>query len=113
VKRGYYVASDTPCGSASNATLQLVRRDGIGVARMLCEFKKVEQTGTATWRVTEDCRDITRDDGGETSVRTYDIANDSRYKVTGPDGESYSARYCAQSSLPAPWRSNDIRDLIE
>ncbi len=112
LKRGYYVASDTPCGSASNATLQLVRRNGIGVARMVCQFKQVEQTGAATWRVTEECREITRDDAAETSVRTYEIASDNRFKVTGPDGASWSARYCAQSSLPAPWRSNDIRDLM-
>jgi hypothetical protein len=112
LKRGFYVAADTPCGSASNATLQLVRRDGINVSRMACDFKRIEQTGATTYRVTEECRELTRDDPGETLVRTYDVANDSRFKVTGSDGQAYSARYCAQSSLPAPWRNNDIRDLI-
>lgn len=42
LQRGYYVASDTPCAKASNATLLLLRRNGIGGARYFCEFKLQE-----------------------------------------------------------------------
>ena len=40
--------ADTPCAKASpNATLWLLRRNGIG-ERGICEFKRIEQTGPAT-----------------------------------------------------------------
>lgn len=111
LKPGYYVASDTPCGRASNATLSLVRRNGMNVSRMTCDFKKIEQVGRARYRVTEECKEIDQDKS-EAAVTTYEVANNDRYKSIFPDGESYQARYCAQSSLPAPWRDNDISDLI-
>ena len=45
---GYYVDRDTPCGQASNATLQLLRRTGIGASRMFCEFKRIEKLGATS-----------------------------------------------------------------
>lgn len=33
LKRGYYVASNIPCARASNATISLLRRNGLGGAR--------------------------------------------------------------------------------
>lgn len=32
LKRGFYVASDTPCGQASNGTLSLLQRNGMNVS---------------------------------------------------------------------------------
>lgn len=117
LKRGFYVASDTPCGQASNATLMLVRRDGINGSRDSCTFKKIEKIGATTYRVTDSCST-----GGEawgteeqveTAISTYEILNDTSYKAKSDSGWEHGARYCAQSSLPEPWRNNDISDLIK
>lgn len=114
LKRGFYVASDTPCGQASNATLQLLRRNAMGAARVMCEFRKIEQIGATRYRVTEHCKDITsdRDDGAGTDIVTYDIPSETSFIARRANGADYSARFCEQKSLPQPWRSNDIRDLI-
>ncbi len=104
--RGYYVSDDTPCALASNATLNLLRRNAMGAARELCEFDAIERIGSARYRVVENCRE----DGKRTVV--YEIRSPRSYRRIGPDGFRYSARYCAQSELPAPWKTNAIGDLI-
>jgi len=118
LKRGFYVASDTRCGRASNATLSLLGRDGFTVSgRDFCEFVKIEKTSATGYRVTEECSS-----GGEawgteeqkdTSVVAWEIPNGTSYKRKSDSGWESSARYCAQSSLPEPWRDNDISDLIK
>jgi hypothetical protein len=112
LQRGYYVASDTPCGQASNATLQLLRSGGIGAARTLCEFKAVEQTGPTSYRVRESCSELDSTTAAMETI-SYEIANDHSFTTRRADGADYNARYCAQSSLPSPWRDNDIRELIK
>jgi pyruvate/2-oxoglutarate dehydrogenase complex dihydrolipoamide acyltransferase (E2) component len=102
LKRGFYVSSDTPCNQASNATLRLVTREGINFARDICTFRKIEKTGATSYRVTESC-------SGE--PQAYEIPNDTTFTVTYEGGSQSSARYCAQSSLPDPWRDNDISDI--
>ncbi len=117
LKRGFYVASDTPCGKASNATLLLVRRDGINGSRDTCTFEKIEKIGATTYRVTDSCSSGGEAWGSEEQVErissTYEIPNDTSYKAKSDSGWEHSARYCAQSALPEPWRDNDIRDLIK
>ena len=111
LKRGYYVESDTPCGQASNATTTLLRREGIGGARDFCEFKKIEQTGPNTFRVTEACGDLQENAPPETSVTTYTLKGDTAFTSKSASGWEHSARYCAQSSMPPDWRANDISDV--
>ncbi len=118
LKRGFYVDSDTPCGQASNATLSLLGRDGFSVSgRDFCAFKRIEKTGATSYRVTEECSSGGAAWGTEeqkdTQVVTWDIANDTSIKRKNESsGWQSSARYCAQPSLPEPWRDNDISDLI-
>lgn len=52
LRRGFYVTADTPCNQASNATLQLVTREGINAARTVCRFRTIEKTGATSYRVT-------------------------------------------------------------
>lgn len=111
LKRGYYVESDTPCGQASNATTTLLRRNGIGGARDFCEFKKIEQTGPNTYRVTEACGDLQDSAPPETSTSIYTITGDTAFTAKSEHGWERSARYCAQSSMPPDWRANDISDV--
>lgn len=111
LKRGYYVASDTPCGEASNATLMLLRQDGIGGARDFCGFQLIEQIDTSVYRVVEECVDFQGSDP-MVAVSVYQINSDTRFTATSEQGWERSARYCEQSSLPLWWRDEDISDLI-
>jgi hypothetical protein len=111
LKRGYYVSADTPCAQASNATVLLLRREGLGGSQDFCEFKMIEQTAPTTYRVTQSCGDL-RGGGEETSVVTYDLMGDASFKSKSEHGWEQSARRCEQSSMPADWRENDISDVI-
>jgi len=111
LKHGYYVDSDTPCGQASNATTTLLRREGIGGARDFCEFKKIEQTGPNTYRVTEACGDLQGSAPSETSTSIYTLKGDTAFTAKSEHGWDRSARYCVQSSMPPDWRANDISDV--
>ena len=106
LQRGYYVADETPCGDASNGTLSLLRRNAMGVARQLCNFVAIESLGPARYRVVQNC--------GEGGTRTdiYEIRSPRSFRMIAPDGFRYGARYCAQSELPLPWKTNAIGDLI-
>ncbi|WP_443971442.1 hypothetical protein [Sphingobium sp. CR28] len=111
LKRGYYVESDTPCGQASNATTTLLRRNGIGGARDFCEFKKIEQTGPNTYRVTEACGDLQDNAPPEASTSIYTLTGDTAFTAKSEHGWERSARHCVQSSMPPAWRGNDISDV--
>lgn len=113
LKRGFYVATDTPCDQASNATLQLVTSRGINGARTICMFRTIDQTGPDTYRATEDCHDIQGDKPTDVRVVTYTLKGDEQFSFRNEHGWESSVRYCPQSSLPDPWRDNDISDFIE
>lgn len=102
LRRGFYVSADTPCNQASNATLRLVTREGVNWARDICTFKKIEKTGATSYRVTDSCSD---------EPTTYEVPNETSFTVKYEGGSESSARYCAQSTLPDPWRDNDISDI--
>ncbi|WP_326524709.1 hypothetical protein [Sphingomonas sp.] len=102
LKHGHYVNSDSPCNQASNADMAaLVTPTGLSLN---CTYKKIEKTGT-TYRVTSECSDggaaWGREEGIETRTDTYEIPNETSFKVTYDGGSERSARYCAPSSLPA------------
>lgn len=116
LRRGFYVRADTACEQASNATLQLLHRDGINTSRVPCTFDKIEKTGANSYRVIESCTfgDPTGRTEGSVSTRTstYEIAGETGVTIRHDGGGESTARYCPQSSLPAPWRDNDISGLI-
>jgi len=81
LKRGYYVASDIPYNQASNTTVVLIRRDGIGGSRDFCEFKKIEKTGVNTYRITQACAGFQSDDAPEISLITYTLRGDRQLHI--------------------------------
>ncbi|WP_228243636.1 hypothetical protein [Porphyrobacter sp. GA68] len=105
LRRGYYVASDTPCAQASNATLMLVSREGVSASRSSCELLRITRRGARQFEVRERC-------DGENRITSYDIPANDRFTSTSEDGWSNSARFCPQASLPEPWRDNDISDIV-
>lgn len=108
LRRGFYVRNDDTCAAASNATLALVRRDGI----TSCDFSAIERIGQSRYRVQETCREH---QGPAPSTykltQEYEILAEDRYRVTYEYGETVEFGFCPQQSLPEPWRSNDISDL--
>ncbi len=110
LRPGYYVASDTPCRRASNATVSLLRRGGIGGARDFCEFQKIEQAAPGTYRVTQACKDFQDSGPAQSSVVTYTLSGTERFTARHAHGWVHSARRCAASTMPPPWRDNDIRE---
>lgn len=111
LKRGYYVSADTPCARASNATVVLLRREGVGGAQDFCEFKRIEQVGASSYRVTESCADL-RGGDAQTSIVTYELLSERSFKSKSEQGWEHSARFCEQSSMPADWQENDISDVV-
>jgi len=112
LQRGFYVASDTACGSASTATLLLIRSGGMNGARDACDFRSIEQAGPASYRVVVACATM-HGEAQELLTYRFEITDTTQfsYGTEGSDHRSYF-RYCEQSSLPDPWRDNDISDLL-
>ncbi len=113
LRLGFYVSSDTPCGEASNATLLLMRRDGINGARDSCEFTSIEKTGPDRYRVAEHCSELFgAQDGNSAETVEWQILSDTSFRSESESGWERNFRYCDQASLPDDWRNNDISDLI-
>ena len=112
LQRGYYVANDTPCAKASNATLLLLQRHGVSGARDFCEFKQIDQTGPEIYQVHEVCTDFQGSDPQSRTVH-YRIVGNTRFVVSDNNGVVLDARHCLQTVLPAAWRDTDIRAEIE
>jgi hypothetical protein len=89
--------------------LLVLRKGTINGAKELCDFRRIEQIGTASYRVTQACKDLASKGRTQTVWITLEIANDSSFMSK----EVGNKRYCEQSSLPDPWRGNDIADLIK
>jgi hypothetical protein len=114
LKRGYFVSAEEPCNRASNATVSLVTADGMNGSRTVCTFTGVEPQGGGRYRVTQRCQELGgwgRDEPPEVSTVSFEIPDDSRFTIRWSGGSSRTSRYCPQSSMNEPFRSNDISDL--
>jgi len=111
LRRGFYVRTDDECGTASNATLALVRRDGITG----CSFSRIERIGESRYRAGVSCAVRAAPPGQEHErdeyTNEYEILAEDRYRVTYEYGETVEFRFCPQQSLPDSWRDNDISDV--
>ena len=107
LRRGFYVDTAAPCAGASNATLYLLGRDKlVAGGREVCEFAAIKPVGPGRFLVSEVC------DSGPVSPVEWVLEGNDTFTRAFDSGEGHTARYCRQSDLPAPWRNNDIRDLI-
>lgn len=115
LKLGYFVSTDTPCNRASNATVSLVTGEGINASRTVCTFTRVEPQGGGKYHVTQSCGTIGgwgHEEPAEISTVIFEIADDSRFTIRWPGGSATASRYCPQSAMNEPFRSNDISDLL-
>jgi hypothetical protein len=115
LRRGYFVAADTPCNRASNATVSLVTGDGMNGSRTVCRFEKVEPQGGGRFRVTQSCQELGgwgREAAPDVSTILFEIPDETRFTVRWEGGSTTSSRFCPQSAMNEPFRSNDISDLL-
>lgn len=108
--RGYYVRTDETCAQASPAGVHLLRRAGLQWVTSHCLFDRIEQTGPSTYRVAQSCGDPS---GTEAAIAIYEIADSTSFAFRDEHGWEHAARLCPQRDLPAPWRDEDLRDLID
>lgn len=109
LRRGHYVRTDDECGTASNATLALVWRDGIDE----CNYAGIERIGESRYRVGMSCairgappgREHERDE----YTSEYEILAEDRYRVHW--NEPVEFRFCPQESLPKEWQY-DVSHLL-
>ncbi|WP_099864413.1 hypothetical protein [Pararhizobium haloflavum] len=105
--RGFYVDTSTTCSNASNATLFLLQRDQlVAGGREICTFAQIVPKDSRHFVVNEVCETVRE------MVVEWTIEGEGRFSRTYANGESHSAQFCPQSSLPEPWRNNDISDRI-
>lgn len=111
--RGFHVSVDASCATASNATLALVHRTGINSSQEVCELSSIERISPQSYRAIQACSRLQGGEGGSGTV-VLDIADPMGFGI-GAEGSNYRShyRYCEQSSLPEPWRDNDISDLVQ
>jgi hypothetical protein len=109
MERGYYVRSNTACQQASNATITLYDGISFGHAHLECRKKPViQKLADGSHQITEHCRE-TQGPGGPWTAFTARYAVLSRTEFIGITSyEKASYRYCKQSDLPEPWRTNDL-----
>lgn len=106
LKPGYYVAADTPCGQASNATVTLFKGDGFSA---LCETQSIERIDANSYRLKEACFDQRAGQDYETEA-VYTLKGDAAY-VMKSDGWEAEARFCPQAQMPEPFNTNDISEF--
>jgi hypothetical protein len=111
--RGFYVSTGTPCKAASAATLNLLGRTAINGSQDSCEFLEIVEETSTRFRVTERCADFRDPAGAVTTVRVGEILGAGAFRATREEDDwVHEARHCPQSSLPEPWRDNDISDVL-
>lgn len=115
LKHGYYVDVDTPCNEASNATLTLFLG---GRFYQTCKISKIQKEGNI-FLIWDSCTGKAEASGMDSfkTLAAYQVISYTEFKVTnlplevGENTTTAHFRYCPQSSLPDPWRSNDIPEI--
>lgn len=104
--RGYYVNSDTACGSASSETITLWHGDGFNIDNVSCSFTKLTDEGDRTWGFQQRCKYLV-DGSSFTEVGQIEILGAEKMWMILGDWEG-EMRLCPQAKLPKPWRTTDI-----
>jgi hypothetical protein len=108
MERGYYVRNNTSCQQASNATITLYDGISFGSAHLECRKPVIQKLADGSHQITEQCRE-TQGRGGPWTAFTAKYAVLSRTEFIGTTPyEKAAYRYCKQSDLPEPWRTNDL-----
>jgi hypothetical protein len=104
LQRGFYVATDTSCREASDATITLYNGASFGQAHAQCRRWSAEQQADGTFQVRKSCRDAqSARSRWQTRTETYQIVSRTEFVETNEFGQ-FRSRYCKQADLPSDWR---------
>lgn len=107
---GYYVRTDESCGDASAAGVHLVSRAGLRWVTSHCLFERIEHLGGSRYRVLQSCGDH---HGAAEATALYEVPDRDSFSFRDDAGWEHAARRCPQEQLPEPWRSEDLRGLVD
>jgi hypothetical protein len=111
IQRGYYVATDTPCQQASNATLTLYNGTSFGDAHVECRKPSTKKLADGSYQLSEQCRDLQGNGGRwERMTTNYKVVSRTEIVATNSFGK-FQYRYCRQSDMPDPWNTNDLKSI--
>jgi len=104
IQRGFYVATDTPCREASDATITLYNGASFGDAHAQCRKWSAKKLADGTFQVKKSCRDAqSAQSRWEAKTETYQIVSRTEFVETNEFGQ-FRSRYCKQADLPSDWR---------
>ncbi len=101
IQRGFYVATDTPCREASDATIRLYNGASFGDAHAQCRRWSAKPVADDTFQVKKSCRNA--QSRWESKTETYQIVSRTEFVETNEFGQ-FRSRYCKQADLPSDWR---------
>lgn len=104
---GFYVSSGTTCDKASNATLLLLKKEGIGGSRYFCNFTKISKLDIKRFDVEEECVYFQSKDR-TLNKNQYEVINTKKFIISNQGKNILIANYCSKDQLPLPWRNEDI-----
>ncbi len=112
LKPGFYNQGES-CADASNASIALLGRHRMNWSQASCALTSIQKTSATSWRAMQACTGI-RDGVEEPAYpAVFEIRDQTTFSYQAGGSDSVASfRFCEQASLPEPWRSNDISDLI-
>ena len=112
LEQGYFVAADTPCADASNATLQLVTKSDFNWPQQACVIAGVRQTTATDHAVTLDCA-ASADLPAERLTVLLTIPDAQHFGLSFAGEPPAFKVFCPQKDLPEPWRTNDLSGFLD
>jgi hypothetical protein len=107
LEQGYFVAADTSCAEASNATLQLVTSAEFSWPQQACAIAAATQSAPTEFAVTLDCA-ASADLPAEQLNVVLTIPDAQHFGLSFAGEPPAFKTFCAQADLPEPWRSNAL-----
>jgi hypothetical protein len=107
LNQGYFVAADTSCADASNATLQLVTTSEFSWPQQTCAIAAATQSAPGEIAVTLDCA-ASADLPAEQLNVVLTIPDAQHFGLSFAGEPPVFKTFCAQPDLPEPWRSNAL-----
>jgi len=110
--QGFFIAADTPCAEASNATLQLVTTSAFNWPQQACAIAAATQTAPTEFAVTLDC-EASSDLPAERLNVVLTIPDAQHFGLSFAGEPPAFKVFCPQTDLPEPWRTNDLSGFLD
>ena len=112
LEQGYFVAADTPCADASNATLQLVTQSAFNWPLQACAIAGVTQSAPSEFPVTLECA-ASADLPAERLDVVLTIPDPQHFGLSFAGEPPAFKVFCPQKDLPEPWQTNNLSGFLD